>query len=303
MKGQNVRVLLCVDMEGIAQITDYRQLWPEFPDSWESGRAATAIELAAAAQGLKRGGATTITICELHGATPDATIVDRDLLPDDVNWAEGKEFQRSSRLAADHDVMFLLGWHSRCGTPNGFMSHTAGRNMRVAVDGKPVTEVHINAWRAEIPIIGVTGDEALGGQMDGGLEEVPFLAVKRSADRASASPIYSAEETPPAIEAFGRWSAERAAERTRLPISERFVLTMSMPPALADEVDGLDGMQRTSPAIVARSVTDWWYEAEPAVARAMRSSFAPLGDDNADIETRRAFFKEWAEANEAEWLT
>ena len=302
MKGQNVRVLLCVDMEGISQITDYRQLWPEFPEHWESGREATAVEVAAAIRGLKRGGAMSITICELHGATPDASIVDRDQLPDDIEWAESEAFLRNTRLAANHDVMFLLGWHARCGTPDGFMSHTVGRDVRVAVDGRPVTEVHINAWRTALPVIGITGDDALGRELDCGLEAAPFLAVKRGEDRASSTPIYSTDEAPPAIEAFGRWSAERAAERTRLPIPERFVLTMSMPPALADQVDGLDGMNRTSPAIVARSVTDWWYEAEPAIARAMRSSFAPLDDENADIESRRAFFQEWAETTEAEWL-
>lgn len=297
-----MRVLLLVDMEGISQITDYRQLWSEFPEHWEAGQAATTADAQAAAKGLKAGGAKSITICELHSPIPEH-IIDSDSLPDDIEWAEDEEFLENPRLASEHDALFLLGWHSRCGTPDGFMSHTNGRNVRIAIDGQPVTEVHINAWRSSLPVIGVTGDEALGEQLDCGLEDTPFLSVKKATSRGCATPGYTAEESPPAIEAFARWCAQKARERNRLPVPERFVLTLSMPPELADKVDGISGMRRTSPAIVARSVTDWWFEAEPAVSAAMHASFRPLTDGNASAEAKRRFLQEWAEAVEPEWLT
>lgn len=302
MKGWPVRVLLCVDMEGISQITTYRELWPEFSEYWESGKEAMTADTLAAVSGLKAGGATAITVCELHGAASEP-IIDVDSLPEDVEWTGTEEFLRAPVLAGTHDALFQLGWHARCGTANGFLSHTCGLNVRVAVDGKPVTEVHINGWRTGLPIIGVTGDEALAEQLDGDLEGVPFLPVKRADNRATAEPLYSAEEGEAAIKAFATWCIQHDAEREPLPIPERFVFTMSMPPWLADEVDGEHGLRRTSPAIVAKSVTDWWYEAEPALAMATRESFRELLAPSTSPAKRKAILEAWAKASEPEWLT
>ena len=60
------------------------------------------------------------------------------------------------------------------------MSHTEGVNLRIAIDGKPATEVHLAAWRTGLPILGVTGDAILAKQLDQGLEETPFSTGKRS---------------------------------------------------------------------------------------------------------------------------
>ena len=78
---------------------------------------------------------------------------------------------------------------------------------------------------------------------------------------------------------------------------------MSMPAKIADIVDGQHGLRRTSPSVVACSVTDWWYEAQPAIAAAMRASFSPLERVNDDIGALRSMFSAWAEADEAEWLS
>jgi hypothetical protein len=78
---------------------------------------------------------------------------------------------------------------------------------------------------------------------------------------------------------------------------------MSMLPAVADLVDGEHGLRRTSPAIVARSVTDWWYEAEPAIRAAMQASFSTWHDADDNLERLRSYLTAWASASEAAWLT
>lgn len=297
-----MRILLCIDMEGISQITSYRELWPAFPEYWETGRPATTTDALAAIDGLMAGGATEITVCELHGPVPDA-IIETDELPEGATWARKDDVLRQLANGNAYDALFMLGWHARCGTPDGFFSHTEGVNLRIAVDGDAVTEAHLNAWRAGVPILGITGDEALGRQLVGVLEGVPFLPVKRACKRAEAEPLYPPEEGPAAIEAFATWCVQNASARQTAPIPDRFVLSMSMLPAVADLVDGEHGLRRTSPAIVARSVTDWWYEAEPAIRAAMQASFSTWHDADDNLERLRSYLTAWASASEAAWLT
>lgn len=296
-----MRVLLLVDMEGISQITCFRELWPDFPEYWESGKEATTADAIAASEGLFDGGATEVTICELHGP-PNDTIIDLDRLPEGVKWVGADAFLQNEDMARDYDALFHLGWHARCGTPDGFMSHTNGINMRVTIDGKPVTEVHINAWRTGLPLLGVTGDAALGPQLDRAIEGTPFLPVKQASNRSAATPLYPAEESATAIQAFAAWCVENFEDRQPIPVPDRFVFALSMPPWLADRLDGQFDLRRTSPAVLAKSVTDWWYEAEPALAGAMFESFSRLFSSEIDPVKRKEVLEDWAQSPEPEWL-
>jgi D-aminopeptidase len=290
-------------MEGISQIRSYRELWAAFPDYWDSGRAATTADAVAAINGLAAGGATSITVCEVHGPVP-GTIIDLEELPHEAIRIDQDELLRQlPRGRAAFDALFLLGWHARCGTTGGFMSHTGGLSLRIAVDGNPITEAHIYALRASVPVIGITGDAALEGQLDGILEGTPFLAVKKAITRAEAEPLYPPEGSATAIEAFASWCVKNISERGRQRHPDRMLLSISMPPKTADLVDGTHGLRRTSPAIMAASVTDWWYDAEPAVRAAQEMSFMPWRDAADDIGRFQNYLTRWSNESEAEWLT
>ncbi|CAN5779623.1 hypothetical protein BH23CHL2_BH23CHL2_05160 [soil metagenome] len=297
-----MRLLLCVDMEGISQITNYRQLWAPFPEYWDSGRDATTADTIAAIHGLRAGGAKSVVVCEMHGPVL-GPIVDQDALPSPATWVDKDEVLQYSTIGREFDALFLLGWHARCGTRDGFMSHTGGINLRVAVDGKPITEAHITAWRTGLPLLGITGDAALEPQLDGAIEGVPFLAVKKAESRPEAEPLHSPDDSAAAIKAFAEWCVKHGHERVPTPIPERFVLSMSMAPRVADYVEGQHELQRTSPAIVARSITDWWYEADPAIRAAVNASFSALDTAGDDTEALQRVLTEWAHADEREWLT
>jgi hypothetical protein len=51
-----MRVVLQADMEGVAQIIDYRKCFPVYPAYWRTGRSRMTADVAAAAQGLFEGG-------------------------------------------------------------------------------------------------------------------------------------------------------------------------------------------------------------------------------------------------------
>ena len=94
----------------------------------------------------------------------------RDELPERVAPADNNAWSEGV------DAMFQVGFHARAGTANGFFSHTMVPGLRVAVDGAPVTECHIWARLAGLPVLGIAGDAALGADSwTGSLEERPSL--------------------------------------------------------------------------------------------------------------------------------
>src|SRR5690606_36348663 len=152
------RVLLLADMEGISWIDDYRQCWPIYPEYWQTGRATMTADVAAAARGLLDGGASEVLVVNGHGfGYPN--ILEADL-PAGARLLEEDEVNPMLR-SGEFDATLQVGRHARCGTKHGFMSHTQTPDFRVAIDGAPITESHINAWRANRPLLGVIGDAAL----------------------------------------------------------------------------------------------------------------------------------------------
>lgn len=297
-----MRVLMCVDMEGISQLRSYRELWGVFPEYEATGRAAVTSDAVAALRGLKAGGASEITVCEVHGPVP-GRIIDLDELPGGATFiAQDELLALLARTRVTYDGVFLLGWHARCGTPGAFMSHTGGLSLRIAVDGDPITEAHIWAWRAGVPVIGITGDAALEGQLDGILEGTPFLAVKKAISRAEAEPLFTPEQSSAAIRAFAAWCAEHARERERHRHPDRLLLSINLPPKIADLVEGQHGLRRTSPSVLACSVTDWWYEADPAVRAAQEISFTPWADAAHDVARLQDYLTRWSSETEADWF-
>lgn len=297
-----MRVLLCVDLEGIAQIRSYRELWGVFPEYEDTGRPAATTDTVAAIRGLRAGGATEITVCEVHGPVPDR-IIDVDELPGEATTiAEDELLRQLARTRVAYDGVFLLGFHARAGTPNAFMSHTGGLNLHIAVDGHPITESHIWAWRGGAPVIGITGDAALENQLDGMLEGTPFLGVKRALSRAEAEPLYTPEQSSAAIRAFAAWCAEHARDRARPRHPDRLLLSINLPPPIADLLDGQHGLRRTSPSVLACSVTDWWYEADPAVRAAQEISFTPWSDAARDPARLQHYLTGWSSESEADWI-
>ena len=62
-----MRIGLWVDMVGAGGIDDYRACLPAFPHYWETGRAALTADVIATAEGLLAGGATSVSVVDIHG--------------------------------------------------------------------------------------------------------------------------------------------------------------------------------------------------------------------------------------------
>lgn len=301
-----MRVLLWTDMEGMSQVVDHRQCWPAFPQYWRTGRRTFTDEVLAAATGLLDGGAGQVFVVNGHGLGWPNLLWEE--LPDRVERADDEAFRDG------FDAMFQVGFHARAGTSDGFMSHTMVPGLMVSVNGTPITESHIWAWLAGIPVLGAAGDAALEDQLDGILRGTPFLPVKRATGRSEATTVESLD----AIRAFSRHCAENSA-RAPLAVPQQFTFAVAMEPELTDHAEGQHGLTRRSPAVLSREAEDWRRDAQPALEAAMNAALRPLlaaqGDldlsseaameqqEPAALERCRRYFIEWAGRDGPAWQT
>jgi hypothetical protein len=280
-EATTMRVLLWTDMEGMSGVTDHRQCWPAFAEYWDTGRRAFTDEVIAAATGLLDGGAERVFVVNGHGlGWPNliwSDLPERVDPADDQSWREG------------FDAMFQVGFHARAGTSNGFISHTMVPGLSVYADGSPLTECHIWAWLEELPILGISGDDALENQLDGFLEGTPFLAVKHSSSRIDTEPVHSdPDDRYASLSEFASGCALRSLRPTTLP--GMFTFGASMDPALAIRAEGVEGLTVTAPGMLTKPAEKWSRDAQPALLAAMHAALQPLlaAQDGLDLDTRDA---------------
>lgn len=295
-----MRVLLWTDMEGMSGITDHRQCWPAFVEYWETGRRAFTDEVVAAATGLLDGGAERVFVVNGHGlGWPNllwSSLPDRVGPADEESWRNG------------FDAMFQVGLHARAGTPDGFISHTMVPGLSVYADGSPLTECHIWAWLQELPVLGISGDDALGSQLDGILEGTPFLAVKHSSSRSETVPVHrDPVDRLAALSEFAAACASRPIPSLAVP--DRFTFAVSLDPELAIQAEAAHGLTAAGPGILTKPAKRWSRDAQPALQAAMHAALQPLltAQGGLELDTREAmeeadserlaelrrFFAEW----------
>jgi len=306
-----MNILLWTDMEGISQITDHRERWPVYPEYWQTGRRKFTSDVIAAASGLLEGGATEVFVVKGHGLVGWPNLLSEEF-PNRVRLFEDSE--RRTRI----DALFLIGSHARCGTPDGFISHTFVPYFRVSVNDALITESHAVGWRVGVPVLGIVGDAVLGKQLDGGLSGTPFLEVKRSTSRTETKPLHA--NPGASADAIGVFASQciREPRQHKPPIlPSLFTVAVSMEPDLANVVVGKNGLTRRSPAVLTRQARGWVQDAEPAIEQASGAALTPfleaignldLSSEEAmrrqvpmSLERVRRYFVEWTGGNPAAW--
>jgi D-amino peptidase len=91
-------------------------------------------------------------------------------------------------LDESYDALFVIGAHSRAGTPQGILNHTIDSQMYmdIAINGRPVSEAEIWAALAGhrgIPLVLLSGDHWACEQVRESLPKVQCVAVKRGSSR------------------------------------------------------------------------------------------------------------------------
>jgi D-amino peptidase len=230
-----VRILIDVDMEGISGIDDYRQILSGYRQFEESGRSLITEDVNAVVRGLRAGGATEIRVVDDHGSGGLSANIISEKLEKGVRLYQGPEFLGRLGEAIDRSVTaaVLLGYHAMANAKDGFLTHTIefGLVTGIKINGKPVGETVLAALKlAEhgIPVIMVTGDQALVREASELLPEVETVQVKTSLNRRTTKCLPPAEARK-LIEKAAKRSISKTGQLKPLDIQPPYKIEISFP--------------------------------------------------------------------------
>jgi D-amino peptidase len=193
-QGQPARlkVLISVDMEGVAGVVTGEQLGPT---GFEYGRFREFMtrEAVAAVTAARAAGATEIVVADAHGNGQNLLI---DQFPADVRVIRSWPRRLGMVAGVDDnvDALIYIGYHAGTNNTTGVRAHTfSSANLtRVALNGTNVTEGSWNAAIAghfNVPVVMISGDDAAIAEVRKAIGNVEAAETKRSLGFHSASTI------------------------------------------------------------------------------------------------------------------
>ena len=155
-------------------------------------------------------------------------------------------------IQGDVEAALFIGYHARAGTLQGVLDHTwsSGRVAGLWLNGRPAGETALNGavcGHYQVPVLMVSGDQALAEEASGWIRGVETAVVKRSTGRLSAEclPLAEAHERI-------RAAAERAVKnhiqgKSPLPLEIKTPITLTieyLSSSMADSAAIFPGVRR-----------------------------------------------------------
>ncbi|MEV0144212.1 MULTISPECIES: M55 family metallopeptidase [unclassified Nonomuraea] len=191
-----MKVYLSVDMEGVTGLTDPEEMHAG-KRGYERGCELMTADANAAVAGACAAGATSVLVNDAHGSTKNLRI---DLLDPRATLIRGpgKAQRMAQGLDGSYQAAGFVGYHARAGVQHGVLNHTwMGKEIQnVYLNGEVCGETRLVAACAGfhgVPVVLVTGDEAVGEEARELLGDVETVAVKKGIDK------FSAELLPPGV--------------------------------------------------------------------------------------------------------
>jgi len=214
---RKLKVYISADMEGVGGVVhaDFTSIQrKEYPRSrrWMTQEVNAAIEGALAA------GATEIVVNDSHGSM-------RNILIEELNPAaklitgSPKALSMMEGIDSTFDAVIFIGYHARMGTERGILDHTySSRTVsNIRINGRTLNEAEINAAIAGyygVPVVMISGDEAVVRQTKEVLKDIEGVVVKRGVGRYAAEVLH-----PEKVRELIREGAKRAiANRKKVKI-------------------------------------------------------------------------------------
>ena len=307
---EGLKVLVVNDIEGISGVDDVRMIQYGF-EEFEYGRIQVTEDVNAAIRGLRAAGATEILVADSHGSGgPNKNIIPEKLERNVKLFQEGLVYKRLKEAADESvDAAVFIGFHAMADTKDGFLRHTITIDPRIRMNGKPVGETVIDAYvLAEygVPVIMVTGDQALVKEALTFLPRIEAVQVKTSADCRTTKclPLQEAREL-----------IEAAARRALSRIDEFLPVRIATP--IETDVSFLKREQTDMCAIIPRAkrkgentisyIAADWNEAYSFVRTTISLSgqyaIGSLEEKLSKLEGFNGAVQEWLEDLAKEWLS
>jgi len=255
-----MKVYISVDIEGVAGIVDRAQ--GSLPGiDYDRGRRLMTQEAAAAVRGALAAGATDVWVSDSHGSNGMRNIIVEDL-PHDC-WlisGDSRPMVQIEGLDGSFAALAMIGYHARHGL-SGVLDHTiSGREVyELTLNGRPVGEVGLNAAVAGhmgVPVVMVSGDHKLAGEVAEILPETAYVTVKYAIGRHASKAMHPVKARQ-AIEdglrgALGR---VRAVKPWVIEKPVRAGLTFKHT-SMADAAAGMPGVTRVNDLTIAITAPD-----------------------------------------------
>jgi D-amino peptidase len=177
-----LRVLISVDMEGVAGTVTGDQLGPT---GFEYGRFRDFMtrEAVAAVTAARAAGATDVIVADAHGNGENLLI---EQFPPEVRIIRSWPRQLGMVAGADQaDAVIFIGYHASTNNAQGVRAHTfsSATLTRVALNGTNVSE---GSWAAAIagqfnaPVIMISGDDAAIAEVRSAVGNIEAAETKRT---------------------------------------------------------------------------------------------------------------------------
>lgn len=305
-------IALSVDMEGVSQLGQAREILACCREYWENGKPRLEADVSAACEGLLSGGASEVVVLDNHGSGNTFNVW-AESLPDGARLEQWNVFDLGERV----DAMFQVGYHARGGL-DGFLSHTYVPGLRLRVADELISESHGRIWAAAVPLLGITGNDAHERTL-GSLAGTPFLVVQESLGRGAMRPVFGdPQDGLDAIREFSERCAREAGSAPVFPPPAGVPFAASMPNGTQVAADmEAGGWQRTG-AVEFAFQLDGWSDARDPLGVAMGAAIAPfLANWVSDLSTATAAaeadqgkaqrlagsIEAWAQDTEPEWFS
>src|SRR6185436_16671781 len=130
------------------------------------------------------------------------------------------------------DALLQVGCHSRAEL-DAFGPHTYAPESVRYVDDEPFSESHGRAWAADVPLLGICGNDVHGRTL-GSLDGVPYLVTQWTSSTVDARPAATLDE----VERFAEDVARAGGVPVRPPEHARLVAVVRGEPLYTVDIAG-----------------------------------------------------------------
>lgn len=308
---KNLKILIVNDIEGISGINNVHQIRHGYKEFEEFGRIQVTEDVNAAVRGLRTAGAADIRVADSHGpGGPNKNIIPEKLEKGVKLFQEGAIYKRLKE-AADKSIdgAVLVGFHAMADTKDGFLRHTITLEPRIRINGKFVGETAIDAYTlAEygIPVIMVTGDQALVREASAFMPGIETVQVKTSLDCRTTEclPLLEARRL---IEAAAERALSRIDEFRPVQITKPIKIDVSFPKKRqVDLCETIPRAKRSREKIVSYIAEDWdeaYSFVRTTIRLAGQYAIGALAEKLSKLEGFGRVLQEWEEDLVNEWLS
>jgi len=308
---KNLKILIVSDIEGISGINDVHQIRYGYKEFEEFGRIQVTEDVNAAVRGLRAAGATEVRVADSHGSGgPSKNIIAEKLEKGAKLFQEGAVYKRVKK-AVDKSIdgAVFVGFHAMADTKDGFLRHTITLDPRIRINGKFVGETAIDAYAlAEygIPVIMVTGDQALIREASAFLPGIETVQVKTSFD-CRTTECLSLPEARRLIEAAAESALLRIDEFRPVQITKPINIDVSFPKKeQADLCETIPRAKSSEEKTVSYTAEEWdeaYNFVRTTIRLAGQYALGALEEKLSKLEGFDRAVQEWEEGLVNEWLS